>query len=91
MAHFSCGVFGCGRSYRNDENVYLFRIPNPKYKWDLFLSWWRATGNAKFSTLTPEQVYKKVYICNKHFTSSDVELLLKKIKNCVPSLHLPGK
>ncbi|XP_030765387.1 uncharacterized protein LOC115889507 isoform X2 [Sitophilus oryzae] len=56
---------------------------------NLFVLWINSTGNPKYLRMAPEEIYKKAFICECHFTKEQLDDMRRNIKLCVPSLHLP--
>ncbi|KAJ8910118.1 hypothetical protein NQ315_007956 [Exocentrus adspersus] len=84
----SCAVLHCKRPNREGS---LFKMPNPAKNWCLFLLWLRAIGNPKYVDMDPNEIQKKIYICEDHFTDEERVALRRKSKSCIPSRNLPGE
>lgn len=82
----TCSVIAC----KDDISV---RHRLPLNNTDVFDLWVEKLNHPRFKDLTPEQIYKSYYVCDRHFTE-DVRVHGAKTDiqyGCVPTLYLSGK
>lgn len=82
----TCAVHGC-----NTKQHKMYQFPNPRSNFERFQKWVEAAGNPKFEDLSTHQIFKRGFICRRHFQDSDVRRngSEKLLRSAVPSLNLP--
>lgn len=80
-----CSVPGCGNKF-----LPLYRFPDPAKRLHIFQQWVRGLNNPQFKNLLPMQIYKRGFVCHKHFVSDDFIVGTRKLLHtAVPTINLP--
>ncbi|KAF2902115.1 hypothetical protein ILUMI_04078 [Ignelater luminosus] len=80
-----CSVRGCV-----DNVSRRHRFPNPRKISETIIEAWREnTNNPSLANLSHDQLHKSFYVCDRHFTSSDIVCGLRGLKvDAVPTEFL---
>ncbi|XP_044272663.1 zinc finger protein 521-like [Tribolium madens] len=82
----SCYVFGC-----TERKLKMYQFPNPRKEKDRFYAWVEATANPKLNNLPIEVIFRRGFVCKRHFEVSDFipQTNEKLYKSSIPSKNLP--
>ncbi|XP_025192187.1 uncharacterized protein LOC112592377 [Melanaphis sacchari] len=76
----------CVVNHCKSKDVVCHRFPNPKTELQRLVQWMNIIG---LKNIDPESVYKKKFICEKHFTSDCSSPGTKRLNaNAYPSTNL---
>ncbi|KAJ8980836.1 hypothetical protein NQ317_018416 [Molorchus minor] len=80
----SCCVFAC-------DDLVSSRHRFPKNDEETFKVWVKVVKHPRFATLTPEEIYKSYYVCNRHFSEdAQVKGTRRGLKmGAIPTLYMP--